>query len=258
MVLSVKPVSVEDFMSKNVATMYSHSTVTHAIKAMVDRNIGSLVVIDDEGPIGIFSERDLLGNVLGRGRRPEECIVMEVMTRTFDAIKPDATLIDSAKEMTLKKGRLMVFSDGDIIGIVTASDIVREIFKAHLAFDISDVLSKKVVSVDPKTAVGLAVQHMNEKRIGSVLVKGTGGEPVGIFTERDMLNRVLAPNLSLASPIGDVATIPLRTAQVGIDGIEAARIMTSYKIKRLPLMEDQSIIGIVTARDLVEAFSNLG
>ena len=90
-------------------------------------------------------------------------------------------------------------------------------------------------------------------------IDGQGSqEAVGIFTERDMLNRVLAPNLSLASPIGDVATIPLRTAQVGIDGIEAARIMTSYKIKRLPLMEDQSIIGIVTARDLVEAFSNLG
>ncbi|HZW54739.1 MAG TPA: CBS domain-containing protein [Nitrososphaerales archaeon] len=248
---------VQDFMSRNVQTAYSHSNVTQAIKIMVEKNIGSVVVIDSSGPIGVFSERDLLSKVLGKMKRPEDCIIMEVMTGAFTATRPNATLVDAAREMVAKKGRLMVFDDGELAGIVTATDIVREIYKSGESFDFTDCITRKVITVDPKTSVGLAIQHMDEKRVGSVLIRGEGNEePIGIFTERDMLRKVLSKNLQLTTAVVDLSATPVITANVGIDGKEAARIMTTNKIKRLPLLEGRKLVGIVTARDLVEAFSS--
>lgn len=243
-------------MSKNVQTVYSHSNVTQAIKIMVEKNIGSVVVTDSSGPVGVFSERDLLSKVLGRMKRPEDCIIMEVMTGAFTATRPSAALVDAAKEMVAKKGRLMVFDDGELAGIVTATDIVMETYKSGESFDFTDCISRKVITVDPRTSVGLAIQHMDEKRVGSVLIKGERSDELGgIFTERDMLRKVLSRNLQLSTPVVDLSTTPVITANVGIGGDEAARIMSTKRIKRLPLLEGGRLAGIITARDLVEAFS---
>jgi CBS domain-containing protein len=55
--------SVESFMSKKLVTAFADSSVSKAIRLMVDHNIGSVVVEDEEGPAGIFTERDLISVV---------------------------------------------------------------------------------------------------------------------------------------------------------------------------------------------------
>ena len=64
------------------------------------------------------------------------------------------------------------------------------------------------------------------------------------------------PHLDLDQPIGGQASRPLITAEDGIQGKEAADIMTMNRIKRLPLTSEDVIVGIVTARDLVEAYAS--
>ena len=125
---------VRDFMSKQLVTAYSDSNVSKAVKLMTEHNIGSVIVQDQEGALGVFTERDLLSKVLRSGRKLEEPILLEVMTRSFNTLSPEATLVDAAKIMTEKKGRLIVFDDGDPIGIVTATVIVRETFRFGMAF----------------------------------------------------------------------------------------------------------------------------
>ena len=95
---------------------------------------------------------------------------------------------------------------------------------------------------------------MDRKRVGSVIVV-KDGKPWGIFTERDLLLKILAPKVKLSTPVAEVATTPLTRAEMGINGKEAADIMVSKRVKRLPLFEDDIMVGIVTARDLVEAFA---
>lgn len=247
--------TVTEFMSKKLVTAYSHSNVSKAVKLMVDYNIGSILISDEEGPVGVFTERDLLNNVLAAGRRLEEPILMEVMTSSFNTITPSATLVDAAKIMTAKKGRLVVF-DQQPVGIITATDIVKRIFKSGRGFDFTGSFSTGVFQVPPRSLVEDVVKLMAEKRIGSVIVT-EGRFSRGIFTERDLLRSVLSPDFRMDEPVENFATHHLVTAPEDISGLEAAEIMTTRKIKRLPLTQEGSFIsGIVTARDLVEAFAN--
>ena len=246
-------VTVGGFMSKDLVKAFSDSNVVKAVRLMVDRNIGSIVVEDVEGPVGIFTERDLISKVLGRGRRVEEPILLEVMTRSFDTLRSEATLVEAAKMMLEKKGRLIVFDDGDLIGIVTATDIMREIYRFGKPFDFRNSYSKEVYQESPKVKLERVVELMDKHRVGSVLVS-EGRLPQAIFTERDLLRAVLLPEYANGK-VGDYATGKVVTAEEGIDGLEASAIMSSHHIKRLPLTDAGEVVGIVTARDLVEGFA---
>jgi CBS domain-containing protein len=78
---------------------------------------------------------------------------------------------------------------------------------------------------------------------------------MGIFTERDLLTSFLAKDRTLNVEVGEVASSPLVTAPLGTSVLEAGRIMASKRVRRLPISKDGELVGIVTARDLVEAYA---
>jgi CBS domain-containing protein len=109
--------------------------------------------------------------------------------------------------------------------------------------------------LDSTDSIFNAVKLMHEKKTGSVLVNGPRGEPIGIFTERDLLTKVLSKQARLEGQVVDYCTSPMISAKLkGIDAKKAAKTMRANGIKRLPLTEDGKVVAIVTARDLVESF----
>jgi CBS domain-containing protein len=95
---------------------------------------------------------------------------------------------------------------------------------------------------------------MGKKRIGSVIVT-CDGKPAGIFTERDLLSTFIVHGRPLDTPVGEAFSSPLKTAPAGISIHQAAKIMAAEHIRRLPIMKKKQIAGIITARDLVEAYA---
>lgn len=248
-----KRLLVRDFMSSKVVTTHPQTRVASAIKVMAEKNIGSLLVVDSSGPLGVLTERDVISKVLGHEREPADTLTMEVLSPHYVAIGPDDTLLQAARKMIAKKSRLVIFEGSDLAGIVTATDLVKGIYDSGEEFNIRSAITKKVVTDYPETPVALVIQDLNEKRIGSVMVV-RDEMPYGIFTERDLIRRVLVPKRSLRTPVGDVVTTPLITAKADISGREAAKIMITNRIKRLPLFDKKAMVGIVTARDIVDAF----
>jgi CBS domain-containing protein len=157
--------------------------------------------------------------------------------------------------MIRKKGRLVVFECGKIAGVITASDLIREMPEApESSLVVDDYMTKKPITADEKATVADIVRVMGQGRIGSVMVMQKG-KPRGIFTERDLLSKFLAKGLSLDVPVGDASSTSLVTAPSGISIHEAARIMAKRHIRRLPILVNKKIAGIITARDLVEAYA---
>ena len=241
-------------MGKGVVTIQQDLNVHDAIKAMDEHNIGSIVVVDSLGPCGMFTERELVSRVLARGRNPESTLISEVASPRFPSVGSSETLEGVARAMIEKKSRLMVFEGADLVGMVTPTDLVMAIRGVEKDFSILKVISTRIVSVIPETPIHEVVRMMDESKVGSVLV--TEDERwTGIFTERDLLKRVLAPRRRLDIPVGEVTTRPLITAEPGIFGREVAGIMSLHRFKRLPLMLEGEGVGVVTARDVVEAFA---
>ena len=248
-------ITVEDVMSKRVQTIPSWCMVDEALKIMTDEDVGSLVVMDEKDPIGILSERDLVSRLMAKGKPPENTLVTEVMSGDIVKLTRGKSLKEAAKTMNSKKSRLLVFDGKQNIGIVTATDVVRGIHEIDRSFDIGKVVSKSVFTLKAETPLHQAIGVMSQLRVGSIIIT-KNGDPYGIFTEWDLVRHVLSSHLDLNQPLGDQSTRPLISAEEEIDGLEVAHIMTNYHIKRLPLTREGAIVGIITARDLVEAFAN--
>ncbi len=249
------PVTVEEIMSRQVQTIPAGSSVELAIEKMAQQEIGSLVVTSKIGPIGILSERDLVSKLAAKGMNPKGTMVTEVMSGEVVKFEPEQSLRQAARTMNSRRNRLLVFRGDSLVGIVTATDIVRAIHEIDLEFSVDKVVMRSVYTLKDETPLQQAVEVMSQLRVGSILIT-KDGEPNAIFTELDLVRKVLAPHLNLGLPLKDFASRPLITAREGINGLKSTHVMKTNNGKRLPLTPIGTIVGIITARDLVEAFSN--
>lgn len=122
---------------------------------------------------------------------------------------------------------------------------------------VRDLLVKKtggVVGLPQEASALVAAQLMNDRGIGAIVVL-EGGRPIGIFTERDVLRRVVAKQLNPAEVIlTDVMTADPITSGEDTACDECARIMTQKRIRHLPIVgTDGAVIGLVSIGDLVAA-----
>src|ERR1700744_5340484 len=117
---------VRDGMSEVSVTVGPSHTLRQAAAAMVARNVGAALVIDDEAPTpGIVTERDLLLAV-GAGEDPDTAAVGSHMTESVLCADPDWSLEHAAAEMSRRGIRhLVVFEGGEVTGILSMRDIVR-------------------------------------------------------------------------------------------------------------------------------------
>lgn len=119
---------------------------------------------------------------------------------------------------------------------------------------LSAVLAEKgrhVYTISPDATVQVAVHTMNEYGVGALLVM-EGGQPVGMFTERDVLRRVveLAQDPS-ATHVADVMTTTLATADPATRVEDAMTMMTNNRFRHLPILEANKLVGLVSIGDLM-------
>jgi len=246
---------VKHIMSQDVVTIAPEASMAEAAGIMGEKHIGSLIVTKYETPVGIVTERDLLSKVFALGKDPIEEKVEAAMSYPLITIDPAAKIKEAAQMMIQKKGRLAVFDRGKLVGVITASDLVSSLPEVpETEVKVDDFMTKEVVTADEKTPVASIAKIMGEKRIGSVIVTSKG-EPFGIFTERDLLTTFLAKGKPLIAKVGKEAASPLITAPAGTSVHRAAVIMALKKIRRLPIAIEDRLLGIITARDLVEAYA---
>lgn len=261
--------NIASIMTSEVFTINPENTLHEAAQLMGEKHIGSLIVMKYETPVGIITEGDLL-NVVTNGiplerdwirSSPSICNekVEKVMSYPVIKICVEYRLKDAARLMIEKKVRRLGVCDSEcLVGIVTTSDMigslpqVPETMKAW--FEVDHFMSKQVVTADKGTLLEDVAKIMAEKHVGSVIVTSEG-EPIGIFTERDLLTKFLAKDKSLVEEVGNVCSSPLITAPIGISAHDAAEIMIEKHIKRLPITQGDKLVGVLSARDLVEAYA---
>jgi len=116
---------------------------------------------------------------------------------------------------------------------------------------VRDVMSKDVKVVRPDTSVKEVVATMNKFDIGSIIVV-QGERPVGIITERDILRRLVGPSLAPETLTArQIMTSPVVAINEMASIEEAAKLMAKKKVKRLPVMSDDKLVGILTFTDIV-------
>jgi signal-transduction protein with cAMP-binding, CBS, and nucleotidyltransferase domain len=119
---------------------------------------------------------------------------------------------------------------------------------------VSDIMKKKIISIDETETIKKAASMMTEAEIGSIIIT-KDNIPVGILTERDFVTKIASKEISLSVPVSQVMTHPLLVIAPNETVWEVAEIMKNMGIHRVAVQEGGKIIGMVTTTDLVKIVS---
>ncbi len=119
---------VRDIMSKDVRVVRPDTTVKEVVATMNKLNIGSILVVQADRPVGIITERDVLRRIVEECLAPETLTARHVMTSPVITISETASIEEAAKLMAKKKvKKLPVTSNNEVVGIITYTDIVTKV-----------------------------------------------------------------------------------------------------------------------------------
>ena len=210
----------------------------------------------------------------------QEGEVMAIATTEVISIPPTKSIIGAVEQMTkcgfrrlpvtdagTKKLRGIVTS-GDIINFMGGGDKYRLVEVRHngnliaaLNENVRTIMTQNPVTLGHDASIRDAVGIITKKKIGGLPIIGRDGALAGIVTERDVL-QVLGNERSLLK-VEDIMTTTLRVTEPDCPIAKVTKDMTSYRFRRLPVVSDEVLYGIVTATDIMrylgsrEVFSRL-
>jgi CBS domain-containing protein len=122
---------------------------------------------------------------------------------------------------------------------------------------IDEIMTTAVVTAPPEASAHTVAALMRDHNVGSVVLIDDKGRPVGMVTDRDLAVDVLAEAADPQTPAESCATTPVVTGEHDMDLEEAAALMVGHRIRRLPVMDGDALVGIVTLDDIAVRTGNI-
>ncbi|MHC4542569.1 MAG: CBS domain-containing protein, partial [Planctomycetota bacterium] len=149
--------------------------------------------------------------------------------------------------------RLVVQEDGRSVGVITQSDMVRVLTSYTLSKNVSQIMTSDVAVVSDSATVKEAAELMASKDI-SCLVAVEDNRVAGIFTERDLLKRVVAPKRDPdQTAVQQVMSCPVITIPADYSVSSASKLLEKMKTRRLVVMDGENLCGVITQTDILRA-----
>ena len=249
--------NVSDVMSNEVAIISPDEIVISAAKIMSDKKISCLVVMDQGNVAGIITETDVLRRVSNKGKDIYRIKLGRIMSIPVETVTSDVSVLQASKIMGRKHiKRLPVMEKDKLVGIVTQTDLVRALTSYGMWRDVSEIMNRNVAGVQKDDSVADAAEIMTSRRISCILVMD-GDNVVGILTEKDLLGRVVAQQKDPAhTRMKEVMSSLVTSVPYTFSVFSASKLMEEMNIRRLVVMKDKRLCGVVTQTDIFKAVRN--
>lgn len=250
---------VSEIMTTNLTKAPVSSTIFEVMEMMVAEDVGRVIITDDEIPVGIFTEKDVLKRVVNATINARKTPIKTVMTAPARAVREETHIVDAFGKMYRGKYRHLLVRGrrGKIVGIVSMRRILNLAVELGQGLNetktLADIAAPAIVAVEQSATVYETIELMNTKSVSAVVVTAEG-KPSGIFTERDVLKRVATKEINVKqTPIKQVMTAPVITmpqsALVGDVLVEMSR----RDIRNMPVSGDSGeISGIVSMPEILQ------
>ena len=249
---------VSEIMTTNVVTAEVSNTIFDVMEMMVAKDLGRVVITDNQIPVGIFTEKDVLKRVMNKKLDPKKSSIKRVMTSPIRTVRADTHIVEALGRMVKGKFRhLLVRGDkGEIVGMVTMRRILKLAVELGQGLretqTVGSIMSKNPITVDTSKSIYETIETMIKvDKVCVVLV--SRGAPKGIFTERDVLKRVALKNLDTKkTPIKEIMTADLVTAPRSALIGEVLAEMYKGDFRNMPILgEKGDLAGIVSMADVL-------
>jgi len=245
---------VGDVMSKDVTTACPDVLVVSAAGVMSEKKISCLVVMNKGNVAGILTETDVLRRVVRKGKDFYQTTLEQIMSSPVETVPAHLSILVASEMMGRKHvKRLPVLQEDKLVGIVTQTDLVRTLTSYGMWRDVSEIMSRDVAVIAKTSSVAEAAEVMTSREISCVVVLD-GERAAGVLTKKDLLGRVVALHKDPASvTMEQVMSSPVTSVSSSYSVFSASRIMEEMNIRRLAVMKDKRLCGIVTQTDIFRA-----
>ncbi|MCH8055150.1 MAG: CBS domain-containing protein [Deltaproteobacteria bacterium] len=250
---------VSEIMTSEVITAAVSRTIFDVTEMMAAKNVGAVIITDNQVPVGIFTEQDVLKRVVNKSLDTRKTTIKRVMTAPIHTVPIETHIVEALGKMYRRRFRHLLVRGEEraIVGIASMRDILKLAVELGQGLTetktIGSMMSSNLITVDASQSIYKTIETMIKKNVGYIIVL-IEGEPKGIFTERDVLKRVVIRNLDTKeTPIREVMTAHFVTvAHTALIG-EALTEMYQRGFRNMPIREERGqLVGIVSMGDVLK------
>jgi len=261
---------VSALMTQKPFTLPPSASLDEAMQVMEEHHLRHLPLVEDGRLVGIVSDRDLLevtGWLPARVREvyqrsstdPRERTLRELSHTHVRTLSPDDTVVSAAVELVANRiGCLPVLEHGELVGILTETDLVRAFVAACRAGVLLGTIDPPVRSrmtrmpstLSPDDTLTQALSLMRALNVRHLPVV-RHDRVVGILSDRD-LRRAAGCNRREEHPVDNVMSREVATVEPDEPLSTAASMMLARRIGAVPVVEDTRLIGILTLTDMLD------
>ena len=251
--LMEKEITVGSISRRDVLECFPQTSIKEAARKMRDFHCGSIIVVEDGKPIGIWTESDALRTGFGDVQNLDAPI-SEVMSSPLKTIHSE-TLLEKAGLLFNRYGfrHLLVVDDADrAFGIVSQTDIILHSQAEHffLLSNVGSIMEHSSKSVSGDTPFRVVMEKMSEDKTEVVFVEAYEDDEPGVITQRDVINIIAQDKLSCTAT--EVASRPLISVPHDTSLTAARDFMKSKSIRHLAITgEDGELTGILSFSDFL-------
>ena len=246
---------LKDIAEKENLFIQCDASLRDLIKLMNINQKGVVIILENNQPVGILTERDVV-RILHEGIDLDERSDKH-SRKTLVATQGDRT-VGYALNMTIdNKIRRVVVTDinKNFIGLVTQQDLLKYIEEDfyRLTIKVKHIIkeSRNLISVSPVDSLSTVLKVMIGNNISSVAVL-QDNLAVGIVTEKDIL-QLASDNVPVQNKIGEYMSTPIDTAYPDTPLVEIVEVMNFKNIRRVLIVDNNDLpIDIITIRDVVK------
>lgn len=261
-----------------VITLGPEKSVNDALFLMQKNDIKRIVIVENDFPRGIVTERDI-GKFLESDKttKPLDKITLQnLMSRnlvTISSEDEDIPMQSSVRMDTFQISSVIVVdSEGKLAGIITKSDLTKNFSKLYSRlYRVEDYMSKRIITCRKSDSLYFALDMLNKNKISRLVVTDNDGKPLGVISYDTFLRNsgffkankstrdYLLPSTNAKEmKVGNLVGDELLTVGMEDDLAIAAKLMTDYKISGIPVIDSKgSLEGVISSADVVRAYSEV-
>jgi CBS domain-containing protein len=265
---------VDDLMNAPVYSVSPEDTVAHVKNVMLKHKVGRVAVAYEGTLVGVIAKYDLAKMLESseagwRRRNQDRTLAKTIMSENLVTTLPDASIVEAARQMiTNGVGCLPVVKDGDLLGIFTETDLVAHFATTTTMVQVKTIMADTFLTCHRHHSINHVLRDMDTNHIFRTIVQEGNGVPVGIITHTNLTfaqepfvdskdivmvrkadragvqkNRSVRKVLQVAE---DIMSEPLITIHNNSKAVDAARVMIKNRIDAIPVVKDESLIGIIS------------
>jgi two-component system cell cycle sensor histidine kinase/response regulator CckA len=247
---------LSEILTAGVVNVSPATPVSQAIRIMRTKNISCIVILEENKPIGIFTERNVVRHITQQGMGFYNCEIRKLMSSPVLTANKNMNIYTAYNLLGANKIRHLVVVDHEnrAVGVVTQSDMIECLgYEYFVEFKkLSQIMTKTLVTISKDITVYQALTKMAQNSI-SCLIIAQDDHPLGILTERDV-GRLLIDYSDISQlKVEEVMSSPVQTASRDTMVHEIVKFMQQKNIRRVVVIDkDGKIVGLTTQFDIIK------